>query len=243
MAGNDKKAKNALTEVSVDTVGLVSSGANRETFFLLKSMKESEMDQTNTTVQPAAGVDEGKLVERVYERFMNLFKAQPKDQPTEVASEMAGEHEALAKANADLQLQIAKAQETAAKAISDAEEVRKAMAIEIDRRETQIYFEKASAFGRFPISAKELGEQLRFVYKQDANRGDFWTGLLKAVDAQMEDSGLFFETGTTESDEADSLAKILKMTDPKDIRDAYLNVPSKEATRIIKERRRMVKTS
>jgi len=251
-----------LSDIEVESVGLVSLGANQKKFFLLKSMKEvNDMSDKNTdtsTVQPTVDAEEQAQVEvtdgvlaKIGDFVRSLVKkealvAEGGEPEVEVETEPVVEADV-----AEAKLEVAERIEVLTKAnetlLSRLEKAEKAFAIERDAREKAEYVEKAKVFKSVPAKIEELAEQLHFLYKTDEKRGEYWYSLLKAVDAQMKDGGIFTEVGSDENvaaGDGDLVAKIEKIAEKgtiEDVRKALFEMGSDAAYDYLADRRLAIK--
>ncbi len=117
---------------------------------------------------------------------------------------------------------------------------------ERELRERQSYIAKADSFGYLPAKSAELGDFLYWLNKSDPARATYLEGLLRAVDNQLEDAGLFVEKGVSQGsageatlmEKADALVKTGKATD---LKDALLKMDPKEQAAYIQSRQAAVR--
>lgn len=63
-----------LSDITVDTLGLVTQGANREEFFLLKSALEEQLDGENSSEVSETHREEVQPTRSFWQRFLKLFQ-------------------------------------------------------------------------------------------------------------------------------------------------------------------------
>lgn len=117
---------------------------------------------------------------------------------------------------------------------------------ERELRERQVYIAKADSFGYLPCKSTELGDFLYWLNKSDAARATYLDGVLRAVNNQLEDAGLFVEKGTSQGsagelsilEKADALVKQGKAAD---FKEALLKMDPKEQLAYIQARQAAVR--
>lgn len=238
---NKAKKKFELKDVEVDTVGLVSMGANQETFFLLKSednvMTDDVQEIEQTTEEVVAPVVDEALLAAVREVVKSEIAAALKPaepEAVEKSDEAPIEDDkfvALQKANQTLVERLEKAEKIAQDA-QEAEEKREFLA-------------KAKAFDALPAKVEELADQLRFIAKADPKRLEFWTGVLTATNALLKDGGIFAEVGSDQAPvdetEVQTLERVAKTGTPDEIKKALLSMTSESGQLYLKKRRATIK--
>lgn len=232
MPSKKKVAVNKLSDVQVDTVGLVSYGANNEEFFLLKSQEEvtTMPDLNEEQVTPEAIED---VVAKAIEKMLPeaLAKAVP-PQPPEVEEVGDERLEALEKANQVLLERLEKAE---AQAAAEREA----------REKAEIVRKVGDAYSAFPVKAEVLGEHLYRLYKSDQAEYKFFADLFTALSKQMRDGDLFAEIGAdaeSVGDEA-NLEEIAKTGSAEEIKKAFATMSRTQAEKYLAAKRKAIKES
>jgi hypothetical protein len=106
------------------------------------------------------------------------------------------------------------------------------------------WLEKARGVSALPVKAEELADQLVFLAKSDAARADWWMNTLSAVANQLQDGGLFAETGTSTVPEGTNPLEneaLIKGDNMESIRASLLSVSPDKAAQYLKDRRRALR--
>jgi hypothetical protein len=96
------------------------------------------------------------------------------------------------------------------------------------------------ALAAIPAKPEDLIEQLAFLQKADG-RADFWLSLLKAMDNQIRESGLFSEVGTSAAPEILTVEDRITKAAPDKVKDEILGMNRSEAEKYLKARRRAIR--
>jgi hypothetical protein len=252
MPESRKTKKSKLFDVEVDTVGLVSEGANREHFFLLKSKGEDNTDSHKEDIMPEdtkdqkPNVDTEELEQQIDEKvgksvmkflrdaFGSFGKGEEDTPPAEPQPEEEAIQEQLDK--------IEKLQEAQDLMKQELEEAKEEARKEREAREKQEYLEKANTLAMgLPVEAEALADDLVAIRKVDAELADRFEALLSAVNEQQKEAGLFEEIGTTETPtEPNSVVEKIEAKakeEGKDIKDVLLELSKEEADRYLQAQR------
>ena len=225
-----------LTEMEIETVGLVQSGAVGVDFLLLKNREGGSTmgDVTQPTTET--------LLEGVLEKLKGVFVSKEEigqviqtgtaDTATKVADlqkayeasleEIKKANEELKKSNEGMQAKLEKAE-------ADAK-------LEKEEREKREYIEKAAEFRALPVQYNELGAELHSMAKAMPKEEYEWVfALLKAVDNQLGAAGIFNEMGTTSTpEELEAVDKINKaVAEGKDPKEALLSLSKAEQEEVL----------
>src|SRR3990167_4534821 len=163
-----KQKIHKLTDVDVHTVGLVSMGANQETFFLLKS-QEDEMPNDEIQVETTEVVGESQeehkgLLKSIEGMFRSILKEKKEEEAVmetnvETPKVQENEQEEVAKA-AEIQAQVVALQKANEALIQRVEKAEADAAAEREAREKRDWVEKAGGYAAVPVPAEDLAEQL-----------------------------------------------------------------------------------
>ena len=246
-----KQKVHKLTDVDVHTVGLVSMGANQETFFLLKSQEDDMPDEeTQVETTEVVGVPQEEqvhagLLKSIGDMFRSILKEKKEEEvvmETNVVetSEVRETEQEVAKA-AEIQAQVVALQKANEALIERLEKAEADAKAERDAREKRDWVEKAGGYAAVPVPVEELAEQLHFLYKADPERAEFWMTTLKAIDNQLREAGLFAEVGTSQSrvqkGTTDALDEVIKTGDVEQIKEAYLQLGKNKGFDYLENRR------
>ena len=261
--GKNNKQLHKLVDVEVDTVGLVTDGANQETFFLLKSELESEgqleqvkevndmpneQDVKKTDVEEVVETVETEAVETsettVDEASQDSLSKEDvgllrrianlfKSEPEEVADDTPADDNLESKV-AELQKAQDDLKAELAKAKEDAEKER-------EERVNQVYIEKANSYKSLPIKADEFATHFRVIAKTAPESVEWFEALLRAVDNQLQESDIFKETGNSEiKEEPDGIFEkaqaLVNDEKAKDLKEALLSISADEAEAHVQKR-------
>lgn len=222
--------KYILSDIKVETVGLVDKGAVQEEFLLVKRGGK-EMAETEITSQG--------LLEKLEDLFKRYFgqkeEVKPEVQPVEKQEETKPDPvEELSKKVAaseteitTLKTELVKAQEDVAKA-----------AEEHGRLE---WVEKADVCKSLPVKKEDLGTNLAKLAKVDKDVAEWFYATLKAADKMLSDAGVFAELGTTEGGPATLVEKInaIQKADPqKSFADALSELSKEEQNEYLADSRK-----
>jgi hypothetical protein len=197
-----------------------------------------EVTTMTETVAPAteekAEVQEEQLQEVVQEETPSLEDVAKADTVGEqVAPALLARVEVLEKEKDAMREQLEKAQQAAQK--------------ERDLRERREWLEKARAMPAVPVKADELAEKFHSLAKADAELAAWFEAALQAVDAQLRDSGLFVETGTSKEPGEETIiekAERLKAEGKYEtFKDALLDLSAQGGWNYLRERRQALTMS
>lgn len=222
-----KKKINKLHDVEVQTVGLVTVGANQEQFFLLKSQDAEEHTMSDQVVEVAPVDVDDEVVEnfatRLYKSLVSKFAATPKDEVEAVEAETVVEEVSVEKAP---EAEVVEEQQPEVEAETEVEKsadeevvdekvalekanldlaarleaVEKQLKAKEEEAEKQVYVQKAQEFAHLGVDGAALADNLYFIAKADPARYQFWTEMLESFEARSKDSGLFDEIGKSGND-------------------------------------------
>jgi hypothetical protein len=203
-----------LSDLEIETVGLVGKAANRRKYLLFKRDKTEENMPEETTETPIVNIDgvveqlQGAEdvggLKKAFDAFLGLFRGtiekadppvvepdpEPEPAPASTPDPAIVELQSVTKA---LQGELEKAQSRAEEAGRIAEEER-------DRRVVQEYVVKAEGLA-VPGKPEELASLLKWADEQDADKGKAILDALTAASEAIVQSGIFVEKGTTRIDE------------------------------------------
>jgi len=240
---------NEVTDVEVESVGLVETGVNKEKFFLRKSAENRKVATMLRAVAKAIGEeieesnmnDEEKVIEEVKEpvepEALVTEPEIPVEEPVEKMEAIMPDFSEklemlekakndLAKSNADLSERLAKAEARAAK-----QEEQSMIMAEIQKAK--------SSYAYIPVSQTEIGNFMYWVRKADAEKADWIESVMKSVDAQLRQASLYTEVGSSYVDSSEPVAKAANSANPK---EDMLNVDPKAAQEYLARRRSALKT-
>ena len=247
---------NEVTDVEVESVGLVEAGVNKEKFFLRKSTENRKVATMLRAVAKAIGEADGdkesemneeeKVIEEVTESEVPVTEpvAEPEVPVIEPVEKMEATmpeknqdfseklemlekaKDDLAKSNADLAERLAKAEARAAK-----QEEQSMIMAEIQKAK--------SSYAYIPVSQTEIGNFMYWVRKADSEKADWIESVMKSVDAQLRQASLYTEVGSSYVDSSDPIAKAANSANPK---ADMLNVDPKAAQEYLAKRRSALKT-
>mgnify|MGYP001590781298 CR=1 FL=1 len=220
--------KYILSDIKVETVGLVDKGAVQEEFLLVKRGGKEMADEITSQ----------SLLERLEALFKQYFgqkeEVKPEVQPVEKEEINPDPVEELSKKVAaseeqitTLKTELVKAQEDVAKA-----------AEEHGRLE---WVEKAEVCKSLPIKKDELGGNLAKLAKVDKDVAEWFYAVLKAADKMLSDAGVFAEVGTSEGGPTTLVEKIeaIRKADPtKSFADALSGLSKDEQNEYLADSRK-----
>jgi hypothetical protein len=119
--------------------------------------------------------------------------------PAQEVTKMA-ENEVVVVAKSDDKIALEKALDSIKQLNERVEKAEATAAQERESRERVVFLQKADEFSAVPVAKADLADNLYRLSKSDAKMYDFFTGVLKAMNAQVADmqDGLFVEKGTTQ---------------------------------------------
>ena len=223
-----------LSDIKVNTVGLVKRGANQEEFFLLKEDAEPGFwDKLRTVVKellaPLTPTKESQEVKEVSEKteVVETKKEEVKVETTaapvaEVKTEPE-KVETVKQSTPDVTALIERVN-TMQKALEEMQvkltesngRVQKAEDTVIERT----YLEKAEQFAAIPVKKEELAKHLTVLARVDKATADYFEAVLGTMSNIAKDAGLYGEIGTTRTPEEVEFSKIAR--DSKDPQAAIL---------------------
>lgn len=258
----NNKGLHKLVDVEVETVGLVTDGANQEEFFLLKSdeLPEGQLEQVEEVkdmpneqdvektdveeVVETTEVAETPETESVVDASQDSLSKEDvgavrrflnlfKSEPEEAQEDVPADTDLKSEVE-----ELRKAQDDLktelAKAKEDAEKER-------EERANQEYVEKANSYKSLPIKADEFATHFRAIAKSAPESVEWFEALLRAVDNQLQESDIFKETGNSEiTDEPDGILekaqKLVNDGEADNLKDALLSTSVNEAEAYVQKR-------
>ncbi len=229
-----------LSDIKVDTVGLVKRGANQEEFFLLKedAAEPGFWDKLRTVVKellaPLTPTKESQEVKEVSEKaeVVETKKEEVKveakvEAPAAPVAEVKTEPEKVETVKQTTTPDVTALIErvnTMQKALEEMQvkltesngRVQKAEDTVIERT----YLEKAEQFAAIPVKKDELARHLTVLARVDKATADYFEVVLGTMNNIAKDSGLYGEIGTTRTPEEVEFSKIAR--DSKDPTNAIL---------------------
>ena len=246
-----------LSNIKVDTVGLVQRGAVKEDFFLIKedttpNADPGFWDKLRTVVKellaPLASVkevpqevkevsDKTEVVETKKEEVKVEVPAAPEvkieSEKVETVKQETPDVAALIERVNTMQ----KALEEMQVKLTDATgKVQKAEDTVLERT----YLEKAEQFAAIPVKKDELARHLAVLAKTDKTTADFFEAVLGTMTNIAKDAGLYGEIGTTRTPEEVELTKVAKgskdpataiLEQPVEVQEKYLQSMYKKASK------------
>lgn len=251
-----------LRDIDVHSVGLVTMGANREKFFLMKSQEDQSMPTQDQV--PAEALDEttDELPEGVAEKVTKIVNDAltklgiNKDADADVEEEIVEDEPGVedVAGDGDAETEVAKGEDAilvkvdklvdANRQLTDRlVKAENALNQERESRTRQEFIAKAQVFKSLPEAPSELGEKLMKLYGHDEKLGDYFYTLLKSLDEQLEKAGIFSEYGSSEVDESSlsDLEKAARDGDPDKVLEAIDKMNAKEAQAYLDERRKAIR--
>lgn len=232
-----------LSNIKVDTVGLVKRGANQEEFFLLKEDAEpGYWEKLQTVVKgllvpliPTKEVpqevkevpEKTDVVETKKEEVKSEIKVETPAAPiVEVKPEPERVETTKQETSPDVAALIERVN-TMQKALDEMQvqltdakgKVQKAEDTVLERT----YLEKAEQFSAIPVKKDELAKHLAVLARVDKATADYFEAVLGTMSNIAKDAGLYSEIGTTRTPEEVELTKVAK--DSKDPATAVLEQP------------------
>jgi hypothetical protein len=206
---SEDQVRHELTNIEVDTVGLVDKAANKRRFLLWKSaeqggndmpeeIKVESLDQAEEVMAKAETFEEAKgAFSGIVQFFKGLVPAtepedptpdpEPKEEP--VAKTEDPRIEELIKAREEDKAELAKALERIEQAEATVQEERA-------KREQAEFVAKASELA-LPIDVQKTAELMQYVSKADPEQAAVLEDVLKSASEAMMNSGIYVEKGTT----------------------------------------------
>jgi len=196
-----------LTDLEIDSVGLVRKGANKRPFFLMKG-DNMDLNQEDVldTLEELSTLPEDGLDRNAWNRAMDVIKGIVNNMvtPPAVKEEEVEEQDDMADIK-ELRSELAS---VAKAATNQVEAVEKAYQTELAKRDNRIEeLEKAAEMVEINPIAKSANLDADMLYglkKSNRDAFDALTGALDAKDKQLEEAGLWkevgsaLETGTTD---------------------------------------------
>jgi len=248
---DSKEQTYKLKDVDVETVGLVSKGANRKPFFLTKSEDEEdnsmadELKVQETPVEELEDrveVTEEQVEKGVMAFFGKLFKGgesdeKPKEEPviTVIPEEIQKQIDAipeLIRTTAELSEKLEKAQKDLADANADVEK--------------KTFLAKADKLTSIGADREKVADFMAFLNKADSGQLEWFEGFVTGINAQLAEAGIYQEIGKNNAPEQDDdpIQALIKSGDAKDIKEAYTKLGENPelAQKYLRERRTEVRT-
>lgn len=233
-----EKTINQLSDLVIKTVGLVSFGANRERFFLLKSEEGNMPNTDEKDIGQNADVDtveeKTNLKDEVHKVLIDIGILKSEDDVVETETEetdvedVETEEEDLGEEQdtSPDDERIDELMKSNKALLERLEKAEKALQVEKDVREHQDFIEKARILKSVPVKTDELATKFQALYKADEKLGDYFFDLVKALDGQLSEAGIFSEMGTNTSDDDDMpdeklSKKIAEGADIEELKKAY----------------------
>lgn len=249
---DDKKQQTyKLKDVDVETVGLVSKGANRKPFFLTKSEDEEdnsmadELEVQETPVEELEDrveVTEEQVEKGLVAFFAKLFKGgesveEPKEEPvvTVIPEEIQKQIDAipeLIQTTKELSEKLEKAQKDLADANADVEK--------------RTFLAKSDKLTSIGADRGELADFMVFLHKADSEKLEWFEGFVTGMNAKLAEAGIYEEIGKNDAPEQDDdpIQALIKSGEAEDIKDAYIKMGNDPelAAKYLRQRRTEVRT-
>ena len=231
------KRKYRLTDVEVDSVGLVSNGANREEFFLLKSEGNMpELDNETLTTEVGAEEEISQEVDnkQIESAVVTFFKRALGIDKVEETHEEDTETDELNNESVVIKAQIDSLQ----KRLTDTESKLQA---ELEKAEKTEVAKIVKGIANLPVENDEFADNLYELRKVDKKATDYFIEVIKAMDEQLKEAGIFKEMGTTSSSiEGDIVSKadaMVEAGEAESFKEALLKMDAKETNEYVEKRR------
>ena len=232
------KQKYRLTDVEVDSVGLVSSGANREEFFLLKSEDNMpELDNETLTTDVVAETQEvdNKQIESAvvtfFKRALGIDRVEETQEDNNETTELSNESVVIKAQIDSLQKRLT---DTEVKLQTELEKAEKAEIAKVVQEITNL-----------PVDNDKFVDNLYKLHKTDKAGADYFIEVVKAMDEQLKEAGIFKEMGTTATSvEGDIVSKanaMVKAGEAKSFKEALLKIDAKDTNQYVEKRRADIK--
>lgn len=260
----EDKTKFELSDADVETLGLVFAGASREDFFFVKSSEEQPKQEEET--QDIARKNFAQMIAgTVVDALKSILHVKPASEQTDDAPETNeedteeeepveedkacdDEKEKLGKEDVieDTSKQEAIMPEDTVITQVDMEKYNglanrvKEMEAELakakEREELAVFVVKASSFEAIPVNPGELADHMYWLSKTDEKRYQWFDSVMRALDNQLIDAGLWLEKGVSYTSEtSDPIIKAINSQDP---RAALLAIGKEDASKYLRSVRK-----